>query len=110
MNCKDIDMKDIYLACYSLIVRLHICVLSVMYYVDSLFFLLMYRPRWVVPVLPKGELEVLLEAAIDLCKKGNALFLGLVYHLIFLLFSFIVLLSSSRISITFICVILSFHF
>ncbi|XP_061435835.1 probable ubiquitin carboxyl-terminal hydrolase FAF-X [Lethenteron reissneri] len=27
-------------------------------------------PRWVVPVLPKGELEVLLEAAIDLCKKG----------------------------------------
>ncbi|KTF96885.1 hypothetical protein cypCar_00000747, partial [Cyprinus carpio] len=27
------------------------------------------RPRWVVPVLPKGELEVLLEAAIDLCKK-----------------------------------------
>ncbi|XP_010884632.2 probable ubiquitin carboxyl-terminal hydrolase FAF-X isoform X3 [Esox lucius] len=28
------------------------------------------RPRWVVPVLPKGELEVLLEAAIELCKKG----------------------------------------
>uniref|UniRef100_A0A3B3YKQ2 ubiquitinyl hydrolase 1 n=1 Tax=Poecilia mexicana TaxID=48701 RepID=A0A3B3YKQ2_9TELE len=28
------------------------------------------RPRWVVPVLPKGELEVLLEAAIDLSKKG----------------------------------------
>uniref|UniRef100_A0A673M6M1 ubiquitinyl hydrolase 1 n=1 Tax=Sinocyclocheilus rhinocerous TaxID=307959 RepID=A0A673M6M1_9TELE len=28
------------------------------------------RPRWVVPVLPKGELEVLLEAAMDLCKKG----------------------------------------
>ncbi|XP_072270431.1 ubiquitin carboxyl-terminal hydrolase 9X [Pyxicephalus adspersus] len=26
--------------------------------------------RWVVPVLPKGELEVLLEAAIDLSKKG----------------------------------------
>lgn len=24
-----------------------------------------------VPVLPKGELEVLLEAAIDLCKKGR---------------------------------------
>lgn len=59
----------------------------------------MYRPRWVVPVLPKGELEVLLEAAIDLCKKGNALFLGLVYHLIFLLFSLNVLLSSSRSSI-----------
>ncbi|KAM8857951.1 ubiquitin carboxyl-terminal hydrolase 9X isoform 6-T8 [Synchiropus picturatus] len=28
------------------------------------------RPRWVVPVLPKGELELLLEAAIDLSKKG----------------------------------------
>ncbi|KTF83353.1 hypothetical protein cypCar_00045221, partial [Cyprinus carpio] len=28
------------------------------------------RPRWVVPVLPKGELEVLLEAAVDLSKKG----------------------------------------
>lgn len=28
------------------------------------------RSRWVVPVLPKGELEVLLEAAIDLSKKG----------------------------------------
>lgn len=26
------------------------------------------RPRWVVPVLPKGELEILLEAAIKLCK------------------------------------------
>uniref|UniRef100_A0A665WAN6 ubiquitinyl hydrolase 1 n=1 Tax=Echeneis naucrates TaxID=173247 RepID=A0A665WAN6_ECHNA len=39
------------------------------------------RPRWVVPVLPKGELEVLLEAAIDLSKKGRnihniLLFLG----------------------------------
>lgn len=32
---------------------------------------LSFRPRWVVPVLPKGELEVLLEAAIDLCKKGT---------------------------------------
>lgn len=30
------------------------------------------RPRWVVPVLPKGELEVLLEAAIDLSKKGRS--------------------------------------
>ena len=29
------------------------------------------RPRWVVPVLPKGELEVLLEAAIQLCHKGT---------------------------------------
>ncbi|XP_006820878.1 ubiquitin carboxyl-terminal hydrolase 9X-like, partial [Saccoglossus kowalevskii] len=28
------------------------------------------RPRWVVPVLPKGELEMLLDASIDLCKKG----------------------------------------
>ncbi|XP_074657837.1 ubiquitin carboxyl-terminal hydrolase 9X-like [Tubulanus polymorphus] len=28
------------------------------------------RPRWVVPVLPKGELEVLLDSSIDLCKKG----------------------------------------
>ncbi|XP_068731970.1 ubiquitin carboxyl-terminal hydrolase 9X-like isoform X1 [Montipora capricornis] len=26
------------------------------------------RPRWVVPVLPKGELEVLLEASIKLCR------------------------------------------
>ena len=29
------------------------------------------RPRWVVPVLPKGELEILLDAAIALAKKGN---------------------------------------
>ena len=29
------------------------------------------RPRWVVPVLPNGELEILLDAAIELCKKGN---------------------------------------
>ena len=29
------------------------------------------RPRWVVPVLPKGELEVLLDAAIKLCKEGK---------------------------------------
>jgi len=29
------------------------------------------RPRWVVPVLPKGELEVLLDASISLCKKGE---------------------------------------
>ncbi|KAK6195512.1 hypothetical protein SNE40_000926 [Patella caerulea] len=28
------------------------------------------RPRWVVPVLPKGELEVLLEASIKLSKEG----------------------------------------
>lgn len=73
-----------------------------------LFF--MYRPRWVVPVLPKGELEVLLEAAIDLCKKGNALFLALVCHLIFFLYSLVFLLLSSRSCITFICIILRFHF
>lgn len=30
------------------------------------------RPRWVVPVLPKGELEVLLDATIKLCKEGNS--------------------------------------
>ena len=29
------------------------------------------RPRWVVPVLPKGELEVLLEASIRLCRAGK---------------------------------------
>ena len=29
------------------------------------------RPRWVIPVLPGGELEVLLNAAIDLCKRGE---------------------------------------
>lgn len=29
-----------------------------------------FRPRWVVPVLPKGELEVLLDVSIDLCKKS----------------------------------------
>ena len=32
---------------------------------------LLFRPRWVVPVLPKGELEVLLETAIELGKKGK---------------------------------------
>lgn len=31
------------------------------------------RPRWVVPVLPNGELEVLLEAAIKLCKEGRSI-------------------------------------
>ena len=31
------------------------------------------KPRWVVPVLPKGELEILLEAAIAMCKKGKVL-------------------------------------
>lgn len=28
------------------------------------------RPRWVIPVLPKGELEVLLDASIQLAKRG----------------------------------------
>lgn len=28
-------------------------------------------PRWVVPVLPDQELECLLQASIDLCKKGE---------------------------------------
>jgi len=28
------------------------------------------RPRWVVPVLHNGELEVLLDASINLCKQG----------------------------------------
>jgi hypothetical protein len=29
------------------------------------------RPRWVVPVLHNGELEILLEAAINLCRRGT---------------------------------------
>ena len=29
------------------------------------------RTRWVVPVLPKSELEVLLDASIALCKRGR---------------------------------------
>ena len=28
------------------------------------------RPRWLVPVLPKQELEILLDASIELCKQG----------------------------------------
>jgi ubiquitin carboxyl-terminal hydrolase 9/24 len=28
------------------------------------------RPRWVIPVLPRGELEVLLDASIALAKQG----------------------------------------
>ena len=28
------------------------------------------KPRWVIPVLPKGELEVLLDSTIRLCKQG----------------------------------------
>nr|CAD7397023.1 unnamed protein product [Timema cristinae] len=30
-------------------------------------------PRWVVPVLPEQELEVLLQASIELCRKAHAL-------------------------------------
>lgn len=29
------------------------------------------RPRWVVPVLPDGELEILLKSAIQLSAKGK---------------------------------------
>jgi ubiquitin carboxyl-terminal hydrolase 9/24 len=29
------------------------------------------RTRWVVPVLPKNELETLLDASIALCRQGN---------------------------------------
>lgn len=29
------------------------------------------KPRWIIPVLPNGELEVLLEASIELCKRGE---------------------------------------
>lgn len=29
------------------------------------------RPRWVVPVLPDGELEILLKSAIDLSNNGR---------------------------------------
>ena len=29
------------------------------------------RPRWVVPVLHNGELEILLDASIDLCRRGD---------------------------------------
>ena len=31
---------------------------------------LISNPRWVIPVLPKAELEVLLEASIELAKYG----------------------------------------
>ena len=29
------------------------------------------RPKWVIPVLPNGELEVLIDASIKLAKKGK---------------------------------------
>lgn len=35
--------------------------------------------RWVVPVLPEQELECLLNAAIDLCRKGFYHFLNLIW-------------------------------
>ena len=31
------------------------------------------RPKWVIPVLPKGELEVLIDASIKLAKKGTTI-------------------------------------
>ena len=34
------------------------------------------RPRWVVPVLHNGELEILLDASIALCKKGWCSFMS----------------------------------
>ena len=34
------------------------------------------RQRWVVPVLPKGELEILLDASIKLCQAGKESFSG----------------------------------
>lgn len=30
------------------------------------------NPRWVIPVLPDQELEVLLDAAIELCRTGKS--------------------------------------
>ena len=32
---------------------------------------MIHRERWVVPVLPEGELEVLLDAAINLTSRGS---------------------------------------
>lgn len=32
---------------------------------------MIHRQRWVVPVLPKCELELLLDASIDLCTRGK---------------------------------------
>ena len=50
-----------------LVIVFHLCPTNA----AVLNFGIIFRPRWVVPVLPKGELEVLLEAAIDLSKKGK---------------------------------------
>lgn len=33
---------------------------------------MIHRQRWVVPVLPECELEMLLDASISLCSKGKA--------------------------------------
>lgn len=33
------------------------------------------NPRWIIPVLPEQELEILLDAAIELCRAGNFLHL-----------------------------------
>ena len=44
-----------------------------------LSYVIIFRPRWVFPVLTKVELEVLLEAAIDLSKKGEFVFYG-IFH------------------------------
>lgn len=37
-------------------------------------------PRWVVPVLPEQELEVLMQAAINLCKTGIKYYDFTFYH------------------------------
>ena len=34
------------------------------------------RPKWVIPVLPNGELEVLIDASIKLAKKGKLVFMS----------------------------------
>ena len=45
---------------------------------------LISNPRWVIPVLPGGELEVLLEYCIELCKKkvGRAMLEGEFYNVV----------------------------
>lgn len=45
---------------------------------------MIHRQRWVVPVLPKCELEVLLEASIDLCQRGE-----LAHHFVRLMYLFV---------------------
>lgn len=41
-------------------------------------------PRWVVPVLPEQELECLLQASIELCKKGYISFINFQDNRLFL--------------------------